>query len=167
MRYAAQMDSNETFESLAKSLVDFARSQKSDDLNKPLRSFLTEEQQKRDKDITELFDEYKKYYKDKTRHNKGYRIAIFVVTMAILLAYAIIFFVMLPTVLSNDCANISEIAPLITASVTFIALVIGILKIITTYVFPKDDEKYISEIVKLIQSNDLEHKKEDFKRFDK
>ena len=31
---------------------------------------------------------------------------------------------------------------------------------IVKYAFPEDDEKYITEIVKAIQSNDLENKKQ-------
>lgn len=34
-------------------------------------------------------------------------------------------------------------------------LIIGLLKIITTYVFPQKDEEHIANLVKLIQTNDL------------
>lgn len=52
---------------------------------------------------------------------------------------------------------------IITASVSFISLVIGLLTIITKYFFPENDEQYITKIVETIQQNDLENKKENAK----
>ena len=46
---------------------------------------------------------------------------------------------------------------------TFLTLIVGILKIITKYVFPVNDEEYITRIVELIQNNDLENKKENIR----
>ena len=42
-------------------------------------------------------------------------------------------------------------------------MVVGILKIITKYVFSDKDEEYITKIVEIIQNNDLENKKENIK----
>ena len=56
-----------------------------------------------------------------------------------------------------------DIAALISSYLAIIGLIVGILKIIAEYVFPKDDEKYITEIVKAIQDNDLKNKQENIK----
>ena len=49
---------------------------------------------------------------------------------------------------------------LISVCITFLTLIVSILKIITKYVFPKKEEEYITRIVEIIQNNDLENKKE-------
>ena len=50
-----------------------------------------------------------------------------------------------------------------TACVSFISLIIGLLTIITKYFFPENDEQYITAIVEAIQKNDLENKRENAK----
>lgn len=47
--------------------------------------------------------------------------------------------------------------------ITYLTLVIGILKIITEYVFPQKEEEYVTRIVKAIQKNDLKNKIENMK----
>ena len=44
-----------------------------------------------------------------------------------------------------------------------IAAVIGTLNIVTKYVFPENEEKNITDIVKLIHKNDLKNKQENMK----
>lgn len=47
--------------------------------------------------------------------------------------------------------------------ITFLTLIVGVLTIITKYVFPENEEEYITRIVEIIQRNDLENKKENIK----
>ena len=54
---------------------------------------------------------------------------------------------------------IGNVAKLISVCVTFLTLIVGIMTIITKYVFPENEEEYITRIVEIIQNNDLEHKK--------
>lgn len=51
-------------------------------------------------------------------------------------------------------------AGILSVCVTFAGLLLGSFNMIVKYAFPEDDEKYITEIVKAIQSNDLENKKQ-------
>ena len=62
-----------------------------------------------------------------------------------------------------DEKSIESVIQLITACITFLTLIVSILKIITKYVFPANDEEYITRIVEIIQNNDLENKKENIR----
>jgi H+/Cl- antiporter ClcA len=64
---------------------------------------------------------------------------------------------------STNEKSIESVVQLITACVTFLTLIVSILKIITKYVFPANDEEYITRIVEIIQNNDLENKKENIR----
>ena len=54
---------------------------------------------------------------------------------------------------------VSGIVALITAYGSVLGVFMGVIQIITKYVFPENEEQYITEIVKAIQENDLQHKK--------
>lgn len=56
--------------------------------------------------------------------------------------------------------DIQDVVAFITACISFISLIIGLLTIITKYFFPENDEQYITTIVESIQKNDLENKRE-------
>lgn len=125
----------------------------------------TPEENNRDEKITLLLCEYLRSYGEKvdflTKYKKRF------LNLSILWATALVVAVIwLPIacflVLGNDVGTI-DIAGVIASEVTFAGLVFGLLKIITTYIFSPNDEKYITEIVKAIQQNDLENKKENLK----
>lgn len=59
--------------------------------------------------------------------------------------------------------QVNNVVSLITVCITYLSLVIGILKIITKYVFPQKEEEYITRIVEMIQQNDLKNKKANIK----
>lgn len=59
--------------------------------------------------------------------------------------------------------SIESVVAFVTACVSYLTLVFGILTIITKYVFPKKEEAYITEIVKTIQKNDLKNKRENMR----
>lgn len=63
--------------------------------------------------------------------------------------------------LLKGIVQLESLVGLIVALISFVSLFIGILKIITEYIFPKNEEQYITKIVELIQTNDLENKKAD------
>lgn len=56
--------------------------------------------------------------------------------------------------------SINSLVEVISVCITFLSLIIGVLTIITKYVFPEKEEEYITRIVEIIQNNDLENKKE-------
>ena len=60
----------------------------------------------------------------------------------------------------RDRANVVQI---ISVCVTFLGLIIGLLQTITKYIFPENEEEYITRIVEMIQNNDLENKKENIR----
>lgn len=56
--------------------------------------------------------------------------------------------------------KVQSLVAFVTACISFISLIIGLLTIITKYFFPENDEQYITTIVESIQKNDLENKRE-------
>jgi hypothetical protein len=121
--------------------------------------FQTDLQRRRDLEITTLLKEYVKYYRIKSHSGKRYRAVLFwgCVSITFVLLAACIFAIVWWTIQKDK--DINDVIALITACTTLIVAVIGILKIITAYVFPREDEKYVTGIVESIQKNDLENKK--------
>jgi hypothetical protein len=121
--------------------------------------FQTDQQRRRDLEITSLLKEYVKYYRIKSHCGKRYRAVLFwgCVSITFVLVAACIFAIVWWTVQKNKDMN--DVIALVTACATLIGAIIGILKIITEYVFPREDEKYVTGIVESIQKNDLENKK--------
>ena len=60
-------------------------------------------------------------------------------------------------------ASIANVVQIISVCVTFLGLIIGLLQTITKYIFPENEEEYITRIVEMIQNNDLENKKENIR----
>lgn len=135
------------------------------EMEKPyIDEYTTEQQQKRDKSITLLLDYYVDAYRDKVKFNKWYKAILFGFCIAILFAFAIIFaFFIIKYPDFEDNSSVRAIVQLISVCVTFLTLIVGILKIITKYVFPAHDEEYITRIVEIIQNNDLKNKRENIK----
>lgn len=126
--------------------------------------FTTLEQRARDRNITELLRLYVASYKNKIESNKWYKFVLFVICILILVTFSMVLIHVILTI--NDFSEettVANVVQLISACVTFITLIVGILEIITKYVFPANDEDYITKIVELIQKNDLENKKENIK----
>lgn len=81
--------------------------------------------------------------------------------MAIILAFSVLLIFLSLKVLNVDSElDIQDVVAFITACISFISLIIGLLTIITKYFFPENDEQYITTIVESIQKNDLENKRE-------
>ena len=131
-----------------------------DDLNEPyFDKYATEQQRHRDKHITKLLQLYVDFYNCKIKSNKWYKEILFYFCLATILVFSIFFvYIICKEGFKND-----KLFNLISVCITFISLIIGILTIITKYVFPEDDEKYITRIVEIIQTNDLENKRENIK----
>ncbi|MDE6260903.1 MAG: hypothetical protein K2M42_08620 [Oscillospiraceae bacterium] len=126
--------------------------------------FVTLEQKKRDKQITELLSEYVKAYKKKVFHSSICRYIILVPCMLIICLFAgILIYFSMQMVGSTSQIEVPDIVSFVTACISFISLIIGLLTIITKYFFPENDEQYITAIVEAIQKNDLENKRENAK----
>lgn len=126
--------------------------------------FTTTQQRSRDKNITALLQSYVNTYNYKNSSNKWYKGILFGVCVLILISFTV---VLIFTVINFGRAiqwmTTESVVQLISVCLTFLTLIVGILKIITKYVFPVNDEEYITRIVELIQNNDLENKKENIR----
>lgn len=123
--------------------------------------FVTKEQKKRDEYITRLLDEYVSSYQSKVKHSKICRYIILIPCIVIILAFSVLLiFLSLRILKVNSNLDIQDVVAFITACISFISLIIGLLTIITKYFFPENDEQYITTIVESIQKNDLENKRE-------
>ena len=121
--------------------------------------FQTDQQRRRDLEITSLLREYVKYYRIKSSNGKRYRAVLFwgCASITFMLLLACVFSIIWWTIQKDK--DVNDSIALVTVCATLIGAVIGVLKIITAYVFPREDEKYVTGIVESIQKNDLENKK--------
>lgn len=128
-------------------------------------SFTTEQQKIRDEQITKLLTTYVKTYEDKSKSNNLLKSVLFWLCFGILIVLTLTFFIVLVFKfdLKASEATLANVVQVISICVTFSASVIGLLRIITRYVFPENEEQYITRIVEIIQKNDLENKKENIK----
>lgn len=108
--------------------------------------YATVEQKKRDQEITKLLKSYTDNYIAKSKSNRTYKCIIFITSIGILIIFFIMFLSLLCKFKNVNIANndniVNNIISLITVCITFLTLVIGILKIITRYVFPQNEEDY-------------------------
>lgn len=127
-------------------------------------TYTTEQQRLRDKKVTELLNLYVEGYKYKNTSNKWYKGILLGCSCLILLAFTIVFIILIFNIdFSNTAVSITSMVEVISVCITFLSLIVGILTIITKYVFPENEEQYITRIVEIIQNNDLENKKENIK----
>ena len=139
-----------------------------DDMNISYNDPYTTKQQKlRDEAVTDLLKSYVAAYKHKVKVNCWYKLIIFVGCIVIICSFSCIFKDCVISLLQkSETTDIKDSISLITVCLTFLTLVIGILQTITKYVFPENDEEYVTKIVEIIQNNDLENKKENIKAKD-
>lgn len=136
-----------------------------DDLNYKA-NYGTDEQVARDKQITQLLTKYVHNYSNKIEKNGEYKEHIFMVCESIIIMYAIIIPVVILFACSSRRGRITtgaDVAALISVCVSFLGLIIGLMQIITKYVFPEKEEEYITQIVRAIQENDLKHKEQNMR----
>ncbi len=123
--------------------------------------FATAQQKKRDAQITELLTKYVDSYKKKVRHSSICRYMILVPCLVIICLFSSVLLCFSVRIMkANSQVEISDMISFATTCISFITLIIGLLTIITKYFFPENDEQYIATIVKTIQKNDLENKRE-------
>ena len=127
-------------------------------------NYTTKEQRKRDKKVTELLEQYVEGYKYKNKSNKWYKGILFGFSCLILFVFSVVFiFLILNIDFAPESVSSAIVVEVITVCITFLSLIVGILTIIAKYVFPENEEEYITRIVEIIQNNDLENKKENIR----
>lgn len=124
--------------------------------------YATDEQNMRDKQITRLLAAYVSTYEDKVRKNKEYRSNILWTCITITVLFAVVL-ALLPFQVLGGEMEAGDVVSFATACVSFLTLIVGLLHIVTKYVFPENDEEYITRIVEMIQTNDLKNKQENAK----
>ena len=122
---------------------------------------MTQQQKIRDVQITELLKEYVNFYQAKVKHGKICRYIILIPCILIIGVFAgMLCIFVIKAMRANWQFEVEGVVAFVTACVSFISLIIGLLTIITKYFFPENDEQYIATIVETIQRNDLENKRE-------
>lgn len=129
--------------------------------------FVTKEQALRDQEITKLLQAYVKTYENKVTVTTSRQNIIFALCIGIVSVFSVIFAIALILIFSKvNPDSTTGVVSFATACITFISLIVGLLMIITKYFFPKNGEKYITQIVETIQKNDLKNKRENAKNTD-
>lgn len=122
--------------------------------------YTTAEQEARDKEITRLLKAYVKAYESKVRHSVWCRYLILGLCIAVIVFFSIgLGWFSWRMVSAETGIEATDLASFITACLSFLGLLIGVLMVITKYFFPENDEQYITQIVKSIQENDLANKR--------
>lgn len=158
-------DNLSTLSQIYRSLEYIKRVDNDKEMNKEyVDIYTTHEQRLRDGRITELLNQYVNAYQYKNKSNKVYKAILFGVCLLILIGFCIGFVIFVCAMRGmNSNTSIEDAVRVLTVCVTFITLIIGTMNIITKYVFPENEEEYITRIVEIIQNNDLENKKENIK----
>lgn len=127
--------------------------------------YQTHEQKIRDRQITTLLKKYVEAYSNKINIQKTYRQCLFYGACGIVVAFSVVIIVAVISAMTGaiNIAKIPGAISIITTCVTLLTAILGLVTIITKYCFPENDEEYITRIVKSIQDNDLENKKENIR----
>lgn len=157
--------SDKSYNEIRRSLNYFIKKGYAEDskLNAPYYDkYATKEQLERDQQITLLLQRYVEGYEYKVKSAKWYKRIITSLCCSIVLGFSIVLGIKL---IGTDFSTTQAagLAEMIAVCITFLTSVIGILTIITKYVFPEKEEEYITRIVEIIQRNDLDNKRENIK----
>lgn len=122
-------------------------------------NYQTREQKARDCEITKLLRQYVTSYSEKVKTQKTYRKVLLSLCASIIGAFSVAFLVLLLHFgFRTSSVDVTGIVSLISICVTFLVSILGLAQIITKYCFPENDEEYITRIVEVIQTNDLQNK---------
>jgi len=121
--------------------------------------FFTTEQRNRDQFITRLFQSFVRSYESKSAFSDRAKTLILRFTIAWISIMLVSCLLATRSFILAGGRSFADISALLSAVLPFVAAIIGTLNIVTRYVFPADEEKYITEIVKSVQQYDLENKR--------
>lgn len=120
-----------------------------------------EEEKDRSRSISAILRYYGESYRNKVDFQRRYRKILFWGCSGIIVIFAIAVLCVLGYALMNvGTLDISGVVAIITATLSLVVSILELVKIITKYCFPENDEEYIVKIVESIQANDLEKYKE-------
>jgi len=124
---------------------------------------LTDEQFERDKQTTKLYEQFVKSHRNKQKFIRSSKKLILYFCLGWVTALIIACVVFPIYVLSRPVISQYDIISLISTIVPLIGAILGTLNIVTKYVFPKSEERYITKLVRLIHKNDLKNKRVNIK----
>lgn len=124
-------------------------------------NYQPEEERVRIKAISSILCQYENAYRNKVEFQDKYRKKLFWGCAGIVLLFVVIIACIIKYAICNaGSMDFAGMAAMITAVVSLVVSIIELIRIITTYCFPENDEEYIVNIVKSIQENDLARMKE-------
>ncbi len=109
---------------------------------------------KRNNKLTGLLDDYIDNRRERIKTNdflKKFIFWLFVVLLVLLTVAVVIVFIKVD--INN--ANIASVASLVSVAVTYLGSLLSIFKIMSTYLFPIDEEKDTIEMIKAVIENDI------------
>lgn len=120
-----------------------------------------EEEKDRSRSISTILRYYGQSYKNKIDFQKRYRKVLLIGCGGITVIFAIaVLVVVFYAVWNAGKLDISGIITVITAIISLVVSILDLVRTITKYCFPENDEEYIVRIVEAVQTNDLEKYKE-------
>ena len=108
----------------------------------------------RDTKATGLFIDTVDAYVKKLKTNKRLKIALFIISMVILVGFVAAFIACVFFVINTQTKAENILAVLIPAGVTIISSVVSIILVIAKYLFPQDEDKQFTELVKVLTSKE-------------
>ena len=99
---------------------------------------------------TNLFSDIVDSYVSKIKTNTILKILLFSISLAVLLAFVVSFIVCLFLVIRSDAKVENVLAILIPAGATVVTSIVSIIIIIAKYLFPQDEDKNFTDLVKVL-----------------
>ena len=127
-------------------------------LEPSLKDNLTDEQRKRDKHTSILLEQFVKANDEKRAFAKIAKKVICVFCLGWVSILIVTCIALACFILTQTKRTTTDIIALISALAPLLATIVGTLNIVTKHVFPEDEDRNITEIVKAIQDNDLKNK---------
>ncbi len=122
-------------------------------------SFQNSREVERDSSVTELLKEYVKAYKYRRDDNRTFRKRMFLLCQIAVYALLVTIVFSIGYSLIFTDRDVNDIVALVTACISSIGSLAFLLEIIAKYVFPSNEEEHTAQMVKSVQSNDLEERK--------
>lgn len=120
-----------------------------------------EEEKDRSRSISTILRYYGQSYKNKIEFQKRYRKVLLIGCGVITVIFAVaVLFVVYYAIRNANALDISGIITIITAIISLVVSILDLVRTMTKYCFPENDEEYIVKIVEAVQTNDLEKYKE-------
>lgn len=127
---------------------------------KVIESLKTDEEKKRDKLFTRLLRDYIKNYNSKSRFTKSKRYSLCILCEKLIVVTFMLLATLVVVAIFKQDSTVKDVVLLATSMITLLGTFCGLVKIVFEYVFPKDDEQYITKIVASVQEYDISNKHE-------